>query len=90
MDETQRDAMILEIRDSLAENTRKTEQILKAFPGDDTEGHRRYHQAIIERLEQRNRIVQSCLEKAAQAGVIAGMGWVLLAIYNYAKLGLHT
>lgn len=81
--------MLNEIRNSqadmrieLAANTRKTEQILNAFPAGDTDGHRRYHESVIEWRELRNKVVRECLVKAAQATTLGALGWVALAIWK--------
>lgn len=81
--------MLTDIRDQLAAtrvelatNTRKTEQVLGAFPGGDTDGHRRYHEAVIEWRELRNKMVREALIKAAQATTLGALGWVALAIWR--------
>jgi hypothetical protein len=86
-------AMLTEIRDQLAAtrtelaaNTRKTEQVLSAFPAGDTDGHRRYHEAVIEWRELRNKLVREALIKVTQGGALAGAGWVALAIWQSFKL----
>lgn len=62
------------------ESNRRHEQILNAFPASDIEGHRRYHEAILKRIELRNEIVMECLKKVAQVGVLAGLLWLCKAI----------
>lgn len=79
-------ALLVAIRDELAANTRKTEQILRAFPGEDTDGHRRYHEAVIEWRELRNKMVREALIKVAQGGALAGAGWVALAMWQAFKI----
>lgn len=93
-------AMLTEIRDQLAAtrgelaatrtelaaNTRKTEQVLSAFPAGDTDGHRRYHEAVIEWRELRNKMVKEALIHAAKAGTLAGAGWIAFAIWQSFKL----
>lgn len=86
-------AMLTEIRDELAAtraelaaNTRKTEQLINAFPAGDTDGHRRYHETVIEWRELRNKLVREALIKVAQAGSLAAFGWVALAIWQSFKL----
>lgn len=79
--------MLTEIRDGLAatraeliENTRKTEQVLRAFPAGDIDGHRRYHELVIEWRDLRNKMVKEGLIKVAQAGMLGGVG-ILLALF---------
>ena len=45
----------------------------KAFVGDDLDGHRRYHQTVIEMLEERRK-----LRLAIQEKTITGLVWVFL------------
>lgn len=86
MTDQERDAMLVSIRIALADNTRKTEQILTAFPAGDTDGHRRYHESVIEWRELRNKMVREALIKVAQGGAVAGFAWVALAIWQSFKL----
>jgi hypothetical protein len=86
-------AMLTEIRDQLAAtrvelaaNTRKTEQLLAGFPAGDIDGHRRYHESVIEWRELRNKMVREALIKVAQGGAMAGAGWVALALWRSFKI----
>lgn len=78
--------MLTLISDQIADNTSKTEQLLKAFPGGDTDGHRRYHESVIEWRELRNKMVREALIKVAQGGALAGAGWVALAMWQAFKI----
>lgn len=62
------------------------EKVLSGFPGSDFDGHRRYHEAVIEWRELRNNLVREALIKVAQAGALAAFGWVALAIWQSFKL----
>lgn len=73
-------------RIELAANTRKTDQLLAAFPAGDIDGHRRYHEAVIEWRELRNKLVREALIKVAQAGSVLAFGWVAVAIWQSFKL----
>ncbi|UOD30695.1 hypothetical protein INH39_02815 [Massilia violaceinigra] len=86
MNDQERDAMLVSIKTALSDNTRKTEQILTAFPSGDTDGHRRYHEAVIEWRELRNKLVREALIKVTQAGALAGAGWVALAMWQALKV----
>ena len=55
---------------ALADNTAKTEKLLQAFPGGVTDGHRRYHESVIEWQELRNKLVREALIKVAQGGAM--------------------
>lgn len=61
-------------------------EIIKAFPGGDVDGHRRYHESIIEWAELRNKMVREALIKCAGAGAVAGAGYLLIAIYIALKM----
>lgn len=78
--------LLIAIRDELASNTRTTEKLLQAFPAGDIDGHRRYHEAVIEWRELRNKLVREALIKVAQAGSLAAFGWVALALWQSFKL----
>lgn len=69
------------------ESNERHMQILKAFPADDLDGHRRYHEEVIRRIELRNDIVRDCLKRASQLGFIGGLIWLGKAIYFYYKGG---
>jgi C4-dicarboxylate-specific signal transduction histidine kinase len=60
--------------------------LLSGFPAGDFDGHRRYHEAVIEWRELRNKLVREALIKVAQAGSLAAFGWVALAIWQSFKL----
>lgn len=63
----------------------KHEQLLSAFPSSDTEGHRRYHQAVIERIELRNKMINEALIQCAKVGGVAAIGWLLWAVWIAVK-----
>ena len=79
-------ALLISIRDELEENTKKTNQLLQAFPAGDTDGHRRYHQSVIEWRELRNKLVREALIKVAQSSALMAFGWVALAVWQSFKL----
>lgn len=62
------------------------DKLLTGFPGGDFDGHRRYHESVIEWRELRNKLVREALIKVTQAGALAGAGWVALAIWQSFKL----
>lgn len=69
-----------------AETLAKLNSLILAFPGGDMEGHRRYHESIIEWRELRNKMVRAALEKAVGAGVLAGCGWIGYALWQAIKM----
>lgn len=60
-----------------------------AFPNSDTEGHKRYHQAVIESMETRNRLVREILVKAGSAGLLVGLGWLAYAVWAWFKIEVN-
>lgn len=64
------------------ESNRRQAQILGAFPSSDIDGHRRYHESVIEWRERRNKLVAEALTKAAAAGFWAGFVWVAVAVWK--------
>lgn len=81
--------VIKEVRDTQRDILQRLDSLSRAFPAGDPDGHRRYHEAEIERMELRNRLVRVALEKVVQAGALAGCGWVAVAMWNYFKLSVH-
>lgn len=62
------------------------ERIMAGFPAGDFDGHRRYHESVIEWRELRNKMVREALIKVAQGGALAGAGWIALAIWQAFKI----
>lgn len=61
-------------------------RLLSGFPADDVDGHRRYHESVIEWRELRNKMVKEALAKMVQAGALAAFGWLALAIWQSFKI----
>ena len=57
-------------------------RLLSGFPADDVDGHRRYHESVIEWRELRNKMVREALMKVAQAGMLAAFGWLGVALWQ--------
>lgn len=79
----------LEIRADMEQLTEKVgtlqaanERLLSGFPADDVDGHRRYHESVIEWRELRNKMVREALMKVSQAGALAAFGWLALALWE--------
>lgn len=79
----------LEMRADMEQLTKKVgtlqaanERLLSGFPADDVDGHRRYHESVIEWRELRNKMVREALLKVSQAGALAAFGWLALAIWE--------
>lgn len=57
-------------------------RVLSGFPAADVEGHRRYHESVIEWRELRNKLVRDLLTKAAQATFMGALGFLALAAWK--------
>jgi len=71
--------VMMAIHDRQVEQAGKIENIEKivvalarGFPDNDIEGHRRYHESLINWHNLRNQVLRTALEKVVQAGVFAG------------------
>ncbi len=62
------------------------EKMKAAFPGGDYSMHLKYHSAMIKWMETRNELIGLCIKNAASVGVIAGMGWLLYAVFIAVKM----
>ncbi len=81
--------VLTEMRDKQDGILQKLDALSRGFPAGDYEGHRRYHEAVIERMELRNRLVREALTKVVQAGTLAAFGWIAVAMWNYFKLNIN-
>ena len=63
-------------------------RLLSGFPGDDIDGHRRYHESVIEWRELRNKMVREGLIKVAQAGMLAGAGILAGVLWKALKISI--
>jgi hypothetical protein len=57
-------------------------KLVAGFPDGDAEAHRRYHEAIIERIELRNKMIREALVKVAGSGFLAGAAWLAYAVWQ--------
>lgn len=87
--------VLIEMRDSQREVVATVARLessntllLSGFPANDIDGHRRYHEAVIEWRELRNKMVKEALIKAAQASAVGALGWVAFALWQSIKLSV--
>jgi hypothetical protein len=71
------------------DQAQKIDSLMRGFPDGDIEGHRRYHQSVIEWRELRNQMVKAALVKMAQAGALAATGWLCVAIWRAFKISVQ-
>lgn len=74
------------VEQDVAETLAKLNALIMAFPGGDMEGHRRYHESVIEWRELRNKMIRAALEKVAGAGALAGCVWIAYALWQALKM----
>lgn len=74
-----------------SENTnhleRLEEMIKEGFPDGDAEAHRKYHEALIRKAEERTRFYAELRVKLAEKGIWAVIVFVGAALYWYIKEG---
>lgn len=76
------DKHALETNSRLNSIETKMDTVCSAFPANDFEGHRRYHQSLIEVLEERRKLYRSLKEKTILGLVWAAVVWVGLAVWH--------
>jgi len=77
---------IASVRDAQRSLKEEVQRIAKGFPDEDPDSHRRYHETVIEWRELRNKMVREALVNAAKVGGVAGLGWVVYALWTAAKM----
>lgn len=75
-----------QLSSKVAELQKSTTRLLSGFPADDVEGHRRYHESVIEWRELRNKLVREALIKLAGAGAIATAGILITLAWQVFKV----
>jgi|SRR5690625_1280511 len=75
-----------EVEKRLDHLTSEVKALRYGFPDGDPAGHRRYHESVIQWQETRNKLVKDALTQAAKAGFLAGIGWVVYAVFIAAKM----
>jgi hypothetical protein len=73
------------IRAELAENTRSIGQILKGFPEGDPDGHRRYHEEVIQQMSERRKLRQEILTHLLKASSWPALAGVCYVLWKYFK-----
>lgn len=59
------------------------EKLFRAFPEGDTEGHRRYHEIMIEKVEETRRLRVAVQEKTISGLIWAALVFSGLALWHY-------
>jgi hypothetical protein len=76
------------LREELAENTRKTDLILKGFPQGDPDGHRRYHEEVMQQMAERRKLRQELLTHLLKASSWPALVGVCYVLWRYFKTQL--
>ncbi|WP_343666332.1 hypothetical protein [Paraburkholderia tropica] len=69
----------------LDEVIRRVDDLHKAFPGGDPDGHRRYHESLIERAEARTKFYNELRAELAKKGLWALLALISVALWQYLK-----
>lgn len=87
--------VLMEMRDNqrelftkLAEMQSGQEKLMSGFPAQDVDGHRRYHESVIEWRELRNKMVREGLIKVGQAGMLTGAGILVGVLWKAFKISV--
>ena len=76
------DKHALETNSRLSSIESKVDMVAAAFPGGDFEGHKRYHQALIQTLEEKRAFYRSLKEKTLLGILWALVVWLGMAIWH--------
>src|SRR5471032_1488814 len=63
------------------EAIRRIDDLHDAFPGGDWDGHRRYHEAVIKKLEARAKLFEELRSHLLKNGLWVGLGFVAWALW---------
>lgn len=87
--------VLMEMRDNqrdlftkLAEMQESADKLMTGFPAQDVDGHRRYHESVIEWRELRNKMVREGMIKVGQAGMLAGAGILVGILWKAFKISV--
>lgn len=71
-----------ELLEAMEDMSTRIERLVAAFPEGDIEGHRRYHQTMIELLQERRRLRIAIQEKTISAIIWAVLVYLALAAFH--------
>lgn len=81
-------AAIFETRDTQATILGKLNSLYEAFPGGDVDGHRRYHQLLIDNQQEMRKLVLAIKEKFLVALLWSLCVFLVVAAWEYIKVKL--
>jgi hypothetical protein len=83
-----------ETRDMLVNHMKGEDALIKsfkaAFPGDDPQSHRAYHEALIDQAKHRKEFWMKLTFELAKWGLIGFAGWAILQLWHGALKGPGT
>lgn len=62
------------------------DQLMSAFPGGDTVGHRSYHEGVMQFKSRYQNLKHGLLAKLLEWGMIGTAGWLLLTLWGEFKI----
>ena len=74
--------MVNAIKDQEKTAAEHRQRMFDCVPNGDHDGHRRYHEAVIQRMEARAALWQDVQKSVAKWGVIALLGWMAVAMWH--------
>lgn len=83
-------ASVEAMRGELAENTRKTEEVLKGFPLGDPDGHRRYHEEVIQQIADRRKLWQELLTHAVKTSTWLALVGIISVLWSHFKASIMS
>lgn len=69
---------------------RRVDDLHKAFPGGDWDGHRRYHEELIRKMEVRSAFYEDLRSELAKKGVWALLLLIGIALWQFIKTKVTT
>lgn len=63
----------------------RVDGLYHAFPDEDPGGHRRYHDAMVDRIEKRAKLYEDLRAELAKKGIWALAGLMALALWQFIK-----
>lgn len=78
-----------EMTDEHEETKAELSRVAKAFPGGDTDGHRRYHETVVQMLEEKRRLRVAVQEKTISGLIWAGLVGLATLMWHQIKNQFH-
>ena len=76
------EAYVQEARGKEAENAACRLSMMDSVPNGDHDGHRRYHESIILKMEARTKLWQDISSSVTKWGIIGAIGWLGWAMWH--------